>query len=82
MRTDTEFIEAYLTKQLDGAENEAVAKRREQDHVFRRNLIAQAKVHLAALLYGRNLRRAQILSAAEKAFADAGFSHEIRSIFR
>lgn len=82
MKTDTGIIESFLLQEMDHQERESFAARRNSDFVFRKNLIAQTKVHLAALLYGRNLRRAQILAAGERAFADPQFSQQVSAIFR
>lgn len=82
MRTDTEFIEAFLLHKLGGEELRTFTARRSADRPFSLNVIAQAKVHLAVLLYGRSRRRAQILAAEEKVFADPEFRKEVSALFQ
>lgn len=82
MRTDTELIEAFLLQQLEPEEKAAFEIRRQSDPRLRRSAIDQAKVHIAALLYGRNLRRARILAAEERSFADPVFAQTVHAIFQ
>jgi hypothetical protein len=82
MRTDAEWIESYLRQELDPAEQKAISTRRAADPAFRQTLFLQAKVHLAALLYGRSLRRLQIFTASEQAFSDQNFVNQIKTIFK
>jgi hypothetical protein len=82
MRTDAEWIESYLLQELNPAEEKAISTRRAADPEFRQSLFEQAKVHLAALLYGRSLRRMQIFTASEQAFCDPNFVNQVKTIFK
>jgi hypothetical protein len=82
MRTDEEWIESFLEQKLNTSELQLFNARRSADVQFRQNLFTQGKVHLAALLFGRDIRRMQILSASEQAFSDHEFTSKINTIFR
>lgn len=82
MRTDSEWIESFLQQNLSTDELKVFTAKRAADRTFRQTFLAQAKVHLAALLYGRNRRRLLILDASEKAFGNEAFSKKIERIFR
>lgn len=81
MKTDTEQIEAFLLQNLN-ADEERNFLSRLKNRTFKEKFLMQARVHLAALIYGRNLQRTRIISASEKAFSDNNFSSRIASIFK
>jgi hypothetical protein len=82
MRTDTLLIESYLDQTINAADAKNLEVLKSTDPGFKDNLISQAKVHLAAILYGRIRRRSEILKAAEIAFSDRHFKQHVTTIFK
>ena len=82
MRTDTQLIESYLQRTLNENDTNKVDSLRAADPVFRQNLLFQAKVYFAALVYGRTRRRTEILKAGERAFSDPDFTQLVTTIFK
>ncbi len=82
MKADIETIELYLLQKLSKEDAAAVRQRKKTDVLFRTDLLAQTKVQLVALMYGRRTRMMKILAAGESAFSDQNFKKQIAAIFK